>query len=583
MRRLALVIAPAPGESFASWIDRMAVDMAVPPGRVADAIGISGAARAADGTPLLFGVSLAGPVRAAVHAATGVAPDTLDAMHLSVYDGTVLDLGGLEAAGRRTTLNRTQWALFGRSRACPRCLAGSDGVWQLWWKLGAAVACPVHAALLLDVCPACGVELRRGTAATARVLSRTLLVPPLRCGNRVNGRLVPDGCEQRLDAVASDGVPRWLIEVQAAYLRAADGGTLMLGDRRLSAAEWFVCLRAVVAMTRAAAPHLALPPDAGLPDIARQAFSADASGSWRQSPGMISSGSRPQTAALTAGLLAFAGPVLLAQERLGLVEAIRPIAEALAVARSERRRRGNGNSLLRGVRIPALIDQARLLAAPRRAGVAAHLGPFAQSPAGRPALLGFRHVPQVVAEPDYRELIARFLPDTLPRTALARLCGASSWKQAVSALGIPPQRARALGQFASFRIGDPPAFWRAVAVLAARLEQRGPVDYEARRRLLADLVVVPPQVWRQVCGDCGVVATRPRARNAAGWLWAELTGGYWEDAPALQEANWPSRPGEWERPYRKFARTIPTMLAVRLRSWGIELAHSAGAADRGSP
>jgi hypothetical protein len=136
VRRLALVIAPAPGESFASWIDRMAVDTAVPPGRVADAIGISGAAKAADGTPLLFGVSLAGTVRAAVHAATGVAPDTLDAMHLSVYDGAVLDIGGLEPAGRRTTLNRTQWALFGRSRAChrgrrrtPLCTPAWRSVW----------------------------------------------------------------------------------------------------------------------------------------------------------------------------------------------------------------------------------------------------------------------------------------------------------------------------------------------------------------------------------------------------------------------------------------------------------------------
>jgi len=402
---------------------------------------------------------------------------------------------------------------------------------------------------------------------------------------------MPGGCDQRLDAVASDGVPQWLVEVQDSYLRAADGAMLMLGDRRLSAVEWFACLRAVVAMTRAAATHLSLPPDVGLPDGARQAFLADATASWRQSPGTISAGSRPRTAGLTAALLAFAHSVVLAQDGTGLVEAIRPIAEALAVARTQRRQRGNGNSLLRGVFIPAPIEQARLLAVPRRVGVVAHLAPFVQSPAGRLVLLQYCHIPHVVAEPDYQELIAGFLPGTLPRTgrryaalALARLCGASSWKDAVSALGIPPQRARALGGFASFRVGDPTAFWQAVAVLAARLERCGPVDYEARRRLLVNLVVVPPLVWRQVCGG-GVVATRQRARNAAGWLWTELTGGYWEDAPALQEADWPSRPAAWPSLYRRFARTIPAALAAGLLELGTEMVRSSTArnGDCGHP
>jgi TniQ len=265
MRRLALVTAAEPGESFASWIDRMAVDMSLPPGRVADAIGVSGTARAGDGTPLLFGVSLAPSVRAAVHTATGIQPATLDAMHLSAYDGTVLDLAGVGAAGWQAKVRRTQWALFGSSRACPRCLAESGGVWRLWWKLGAAVACTVHSTLLLDDCPACGVALRRGTASSARVLSRTLLVPPLTCGNRVDGRLMPKGCDQRLDSVATDAVPPWLIEVQAAYLRAADGATMMLGGSGRTGAEWFACLRAVVAMARAATAHLSLPRTWGCP------------------------------------------------------------------------------------------------------------------------------------------------------------------------------------------------------------------------------------------------------------------------------------------------------------------------------
>lgn len=74
-----------------------------------------------------------------------------------------------------------------------------------------------------------------------------------------------------------------------------------------------------------------------------------------------------------------------------------------------------------------------------------------------------------------------------------------------------------------------------------------------------------------MCRDCGVVATSQRAHHAAAWLWTELTGSYWEDAPALKLAAWPRRPQSWPSLYRKFARTIPDALAKRLFGWGTEL------------
>ncbi|MBN1173176.1 MAG: TniQ family protein [Micromonosporaceae bacterium] len=432
-RRLALVVAPQPGESFASWIDRMATDMALPPGRVADAIGVSNAARATDGRPLLFGVALSALERTAIHAATGVAPATLDAMQLAAYDGTVLDLHDLAAVGWARKARSRQWALFGHSRACPQCLAESGGVWPLWWRLGLAVVCPAHRRLLLDTCPTCEVPLRRGTTTNMRVLSRTLLVAPSMCGSRINGRVQHKGCEQRLDELVAEAADRWLIDVQAAYLRAAGGAAMTLAGQRLSGAAWFACLRAVVCMARAAATHLPLPPSVPLPDTARRAFLADITADWRRSSGVQSPASRPPTAALTASLLVFAAPVVLTDGRAGLVEAIRPIAEALLATRAHRKKQGNSNGLLRAVAVPTIIDQARLLATPRRNGVVAHLGPFARSPAARPALLEHRHIPQVVTTSDYHDLIAEFLPDTLPRTgrrytalALARLCGATT-------------------------------------------------------------------------------------------------------------------------------------------------------------
>src|SRR5438309_479081 len=42
------------------------------------------------------------------------------------------------------------------SRFCPACLRDTDGRWLLRWRLPWAFACPVHAHLLVDVCPGCG-------------------------------------------------------------------------------------------------------------------------------------------------------------------------------------------------------------------------------------------------------------------------------------------------------------------------------------------------------------------------------------------------------------------------------------------
>ena len=82
---------------------------------------------------LLFGITATDEQRAAVRAATGVGAEVFDGMHLSAYDGTVLDLSDL--AEDKASVQRVwfrEWALFTTSRACPACLAEFGGVWMLW-------------------------------------------------------------------------------------------------------------------------------------------------------------------------------------------------------------------------------------------------------------------------------------------------------------------------------------------------------------------------------------------------------------------------------------------------------------------
>src|SRR6266545_115251 len=119
-------------------------------------------------------------------AATGVGDEVLDAMHLSAYDGTVLDFAGLDPTDGRSVqrLRLKQWALFHSSRACPDCLAETGGVWQTWWRLGGAAVCPRHGLLLHSSCPRCGMEIRQVTTRHHSALSRTTPALPGACNNR---------------------------------------------------------------------------------------------------------------------------------------------------------------------------------------------------------------------------------------------------------------------------------------------------------------------------------------------------------------------------------------------------------------
>ena len=133
-------MAPEPGESLASWIDRLGEDMRCPPGLVADDLDLRVVPGAVQRPlSLLFGITATDEQKASFGRPPGVSAEVFDGMHLSVYDGTMLDLSDL--AEDKASVQRVwfrEWALFTTSRACPACLAESGGVWMLWWRLAAA-------------------------------------------------------------------------------------------------------------------------------------------------------------------------------------------------------------------------------------------------------------------------------------------------------------------------------------------------------------------------------------------------------------------------------------------------------------
>src|SRR5262245_35817636 len=136
-RRLALVVEPQPGESFASWADRMAVRNGCPVWMIAEALGLDVRA-SSDVRSLAYGVVVTSETCRAIRAATGVSAEVVRGMHLEVFDGAAVDLAGVRVGEKDSVrlAEGREWVQFFGSRACPKCLAASGGAWPVWWKLG---------------------------------------------------------------------------------------------------------------------------------------------------------------------------------------------------------------------------------------------------------------------------------------------------------------------------------------------------------------------------------------------------------------------------------------------------------------
>jgi hypothetical protein len=572
--------------------------MRCPPGLVADDLGLRVVPGAVQRPlSLLFGITATDEQTAAVRAATGVSAEVFDGMHLSAYDGRVLDLSDL--AEDKVSVQRVwfrEWALFTTSRACPACLAESGGVWMLWWRLAAAAVCPVHRLMLVSHCPGCGLELRRGTERNQGVPPRELLVEPTRCANRTRNRM----CGYRLTELPRVPVGDEICAGQLAYLDAANGRPRPVAGRCIDAAEWGWAFRIVCGLVRFVGQSIELP--AVVPAAAAQALVDDARHrggvSSRRLPGYRT---KPRSALLATALLAFVGRVLAAGSDDELVDAMRPFGAAVVA--------GPGAAGCRSLwrwRMPPLVKMAVRAVFPAPMFGWSRVGAHAPLPAGvdrsasrtprrsrtaaasgRPGpggCLEFRHLPRLVAEVDYQESIEPWLrtpPGLSGRRytalALARLCSARTWQQAGLALGWADGRATAVAEYVCEFVVDPAGFWQAVIALAGRLQERGPIDYNRRRQALSTLVSIDREVWGPVFAAHGGRLMPAGCRAAAVWLWTMLTCGELGDAPALVDPGWSGVSLKSRlRTCRNLSVWLPDALADRLLRFGQALLASHG-------
>lgn len=145
--RLPIAMAPLPGEALESWIAAYARCLRTTSNDLIAHAGLGGT-RISQMT-----LRLNEHEAAVLERATGVDRQALAPMTLEPYDGLAIAIH----PGRRALLGQSPAGRFGAARAryCPACLRAGDGRGPVTWRLPWSFACPAHAVLLEDLCPAC--------------------------------------------------------------------------------------------------------------------------------------------------------------------------------------------------------------------------------------------------------------------------------------------------------------------------------------------------------------------------------------------------------------------------------------------
>lgn len=175
LRRLLHVAMPLPDEPLDSWVEFMAHGYGATVGEMARALGLiggNGVPAAGAQSSRAWSTALEPQQLRNLELTTGRSGDEYRAMTRTTFAANAIRLtpqGRISASCPATGV---------AARYCPECLADSGGRWRLSWQFPFGFACLRHKRLLVDACPGCG--------QPPRLIGHPLtLVPePGRCHNR---------------------------------------------------------------------------------------------------------------------------------------------------------------------------------------------------------------------------------------------------------------------------------------------------------------------------------------------------------------------------------------------------------------
>lgn len=561
LRRIPLVVEPATGEAFASYLDRLAAQLGVPRMTLLHRTGLLEREHFRS-TFRGYGVLLDPRTVIRFCQATRLAPQQVLAMQLLRYDGTALDFTRALSDDELVPGYgaRIGWAYLASSNYCPGCLEESDGAWQLAWKLPWSFVCLRHRCLLASMCPQCRGRSGLGRSGSEAMPAHLARVPrPGRCSR--SDRAGPRGRSARTcDALLADAIPMTIVHArifraQRQILCALESGNA--GPQQLG--EYFADLRALCALML----YVADADDLGLDGPMLIAFRDHELQRRREfAPG--DRGLAGRRGARFAGRF-FIGvpesPLLMAAVAPRAVEILsHPGTAALSreVAWLARRleHRAHGPLL-----VPSSFSVSRTLRRALEASPGSVAIPVGVGSEQRDDL-GAEHVPELLWEDEFRRL-RRFFPGVsiekarlFCSMALVMSLRGGSWGRAAADLGVDQLAGAKIAYELSVRLeraGTDRRFARSLSQTMRKLAaDSAPISYGLRRTVLGALDEIDAASWEAICGQAGVAAGgSSRRRAAAAWLWAELTLGSVRRAPAWQ-GRWGPTP---RRAYERFRRS----------------------------